>query len=76
MTILGLHHITLVTSDAQRTADFYTGVLGMRLVKQTVNFDDPRKMRNTSDGLMRTPDYVRRIAPDAIRIATWKCRAS
>lgn len=42
MTILGLHHITLVTSDAQRTADFYTGVLGMRLVKQTVNFDDPR----------------------------------
>ena len=41
MTILGLHHITLVSSDAQRTTDFYTKVLGMRMVKQTVNFDDP-----------------------------------
>ncbi len=41
MKILGLHHITLVSSDAQRTVDFYTGMLGLRLVKQTVNFDDP-----------------------------------
>jgi glyoxalase family protein len=41
MTVLGLHHITLVCSDAQRTIDFYTGVLGQRLVKKTVNFDDP-----------------------------------
>lgn len=41
MSILGLHHITLVSADAQRTTDFYTKVLGMRLVKQTVNFDDP-----------------------------------
>ncbi len=40
-TILGLHHITLISSDAQRTADFYTRVLGLRLVKRTVNFDDP-----------------------------------
>ncbi len=39
--IVGLHHITIVCVDAQRTVDFYTGVLGMRLVKQTVNFDDP-----------------------------------
>jgi catechol 2,3-dioxygenase-like lactoylglutathione lyase family enzyme len=39
--ILGLHHVTLVASNAQRTADFYTGVLGLRLVKTTVNFDDP-----------------------------------
>ena len=42
MSIQGLHHITLVCSDAQRTADFYTRVLGLRLVKKTVNFDDPR----------------------------------
>lgn len=42
MTILGLHHITLVSADAQRTTDFYTQVLGLRLVKQTVNFDDPQ----------------------------------
>ncbi len=41
MKILGLHHITLVCSDAQQTVDFYTQVLGQRLVKQTVNFDDP-----------------------------------
>ncbi len=41
MSILGLHHITLVSSNAQRTVDFYTGVLGLRLVKKTVNFDDP-----------------------------------
>ena len=40
MTVLGLHHITLVSSDAQRTVDFYAGVLGLRLVKKTVNFDD------------------------------------
>ena len=41
MTIQGLHHITLVCSDAQRTVDFYTRVLGQRFVKKTVNFDDP-----------------------------------
>jgi glyoxalase family protein len=41
VSILGLHHITLVCADAQRTVDFYTQVLGQRLVKQTVNFDDP-----------------------------------
>ncbi|MBZ0316234.1 MAG: VOC family protein [Anaerolineae bacterium] len=41
MTIQGLHHITLVTTDAQRNVDFYTQVLGLRFVKKTVNFDDP-----------------------------------
>lgn len=39
--IQGLHHITLGCSDAARTVHFYTRVLGLRLVKQTVNFDDP-----------------------------------
>ena len=39
--IQGLHHITLVSSNAQRTVDFYTKVLGQRFVKKTVNFDDP-----------------------------------
>jgi glyoxalase family protein len=39
--VLGLHHITIVSADAQRTVDFYTRILGQRLVKQTVNFDDP-----------------------------------
>lgn len=41
MSVQGLHHITIVSADAQRTVDFYTQVLGLRLVKQTVNFDDP-----------------------------------
>jgi glyoxalase family protein len=39
--ILGLHHITAIAGDAQRNFDFYTRVLGVRLVKKTVNFDDP-----------------------------------
>ncbi|HEY8165331.1 MAG TPA: VOC family protein [Gemmatimonadaceae bacterium] len=41
MTILGLHHISIVCANAQRTVDFYTEVLGLRLVKKTVNFDAP-----------------------------------
>jgi glyoxalase family protein len=41
MTVLGLHHITIICANAQRTIDFYTRVLGMRFVKKTVNFDDP-----------------------------------
>lgn len=40
-TTLGFHHITLVASNARRTLAFYHDVLGLRLVKQTVNFDDP-----------------------------------
>lgn len=39
--ILGLHHITAIAGQAQRNYDFYTKVLGVRLVKKTVNFDDP-----------------------------------
>ncbi len=40
-TIPGIHHITAITADAQKNIDFYTGILGLRLVKLTVNFDDP-----------------------------------
>lgn len=39
--ISGIHHITAIASDPQRNLDFYTQVLGLRLVKLTVNFDDP-----------------------------------
>ncbi len=39
--IAGLHHVTAMASDAQKNLDFYTAVLGLRLVKRTVNFDDP-----------------------------------
>lgn len=40
-TISGIHHITAIASDPQRNLDFYTQVLGLRLVKLTINFDDP-----------------------------------
>ncbi len=40
--ILGLHHVSAIASDPQRNLDFYAGVLGLRLVKRTVNFDDPQ----------------------------------
>ena len=39
--IVGLHHVTAIASDPQQNLDFYTGVLGLRFVKRTVNFDDP-----------------------------------
>jgi glyoxalase family protein len=41
MKLLGIHHITAIASDPQRNLDFYTQLLGLRLVKRTVNFDDP-----------------------------------
>jgi glyoxalase family protein len=37
----GIHHITAICGDPQRNVDFYMGVLGLRLVKRTINFDDP-----------------------------------
>lgn len=40
-TISGLHHVTAIAGDPQRNLDFYVGVLGLRLVKRTINFDDP-----------------------------------
>ena len=38
---MGLHHVTTIASDRRRTLEFYSGVLGLRLVKLTVNYDDP-----------------------------------
>ena len=39
--LLGIHHVTAMAGDPRRNLDFYTDVLGLRLVKKTVNFDDP-----------------------------------
>jgi glyoxalase family protein len=39
--ITGIHHITAIAGDARRNLGFYTGVMGLRMVKKTVNFDDP-----------------------------------
>ena len=39
--ITGIHHITAIVGNAQENVDFYAGILGLRLTKKTVNFDDP-----------------------------------
>jgi glyoxalase family protein len=39
--VLGIHHITAIARNPQRNVDFYSGLMGLRLVKLTVNFDDP-----------------------------------
>ena len=39
--VLGIHHVTAIASNPQKNIDFYTQILGLRLVKLTVNFDDP-----------------------------------
>lgn len=41
MALQGLHHITLISANMERTTRFYVDALGVTLVKQTVNFDDP-----------------------------------
>jgi glyoxalase family protein len=41
MKLEGIHHVTCITGDAPANVDFYTGVLGLRLVKKSVNQDDP-----------------------------------
>lgn len=39
--ITGLHHVTAMASDAQKNIDFYAGIMGLRMVKKTINFDSP-----------------------------------
>ena len=39
--ILGIHHVTAIAGDPQKNIDFYAGLLGLRLIKLTVNFDNP-----------------------------------
>lgn len=41
MALNGIHHISVITGDAPRNVDFYTGTLGLRLIAKTVNQDDP-----------------------------------
>jgi len=40
-TIAGIHHITALADDPQKNINFYSGILGLRFIKKTVNFDDP-----------------------------------
>ena len=39
--LLGIHHVTAIAGAPQQNVEFYGGILGLRLVKQTVNYDDP-----------------------------------
>jgi glyoxalase family protein len=61
--ILGLHHITAIASDAQRNYDFYTQTLGFRLVKKTVNFDDPTTYHFYFGNEVGTPGTVLTFFP-------------
>jgi len=40
-TVTGIHHVMAIAGDPQRSQDFHAGTLGLRLVKLTINFDDP-----------------------------------
>lgn len=52
----GIHHITAICGDPQRNVDLYVGLLGLRLVKRSVNFDDPGPSHlNYGDGLGTLP---------------------
>jgi predicted esterase/catechol 2,3-dioxygenase-like lactoylglutathione lyase family enzyme len=61
--ILGLHHVSAIASDPQRNLDFYAGVLGLRLVKRTVNFDDPQTYHLYYGDEVGTPGSIMTFFP-------------
>lgn len=61
--ILGLHHVTAIASDPQRNLDFYSGLLGLRLVKRTVNFDDPETYHLYYGDEVGTPGSIMTFFP-------------
>src|SRR5512145_1691461 len=60
---LGIHHVTAIASDPQRNLDFYAGVLGLRLVKRTVNFDDPHTYHLYYGDEVGTPGSIMTFFP-------------
>jgi glyoxalase family protein len=63
MTILGLHHVTAIAADPRRNLDFYVGLLGLRLVKRTINFDDPGTYHFYFGDAVGTPGTVLTFFP-------------
>jgi predicted esterase/catechol 2,3-dioxygenase-like lactoylglutathione lyase family enzyme len=61
--ISGLHHVSAIASDPQRNLDFYGGVLGLRLVKRTVNFDDPQTYHLYYGDEVGTPGSIMTFFP-------------
>ncbi|HSA54254.1 MAG TPA: ring-cleaving dioxygenase [Gemmatimonadaceae bacterium] len=54
----GIHHVTAICGDPQRNIDFYTGLLGLRLVKKTVNFDEPTTWHLYYGDALGTPGTI------------------
>jgi glyoxalase family protein len=63
ISLTGLHHVTAIASDPQRNADFYAKTLGMRLIKQTVNFDAPEVYHLYYGDAAGTPGTVMTFFP-------------
>jgi glyoxalase family protein len=61
--VQGIHHVTAIASDPQRNIDFYAGVLGLRLVKRTVNFDDPQTYHFYYGDEVGTPGSIMTFFP-------------
>jgi predicted esterase/catechol 2,3-dioxygenase-like lactoylglutathione lyase family enzyme len=61
--VLGIHHVTAIASDPQRNIDFYAGMLGLRLVKRTVNFDDPHTYHLYYGDELGTPGSIMTFFP-------------
>jgi predicted esterase/catechol 2,3-dioxygenase-like lactoylglutathione lyase family enzyme len=62
-TVLGIHHVTAIASDPQRNLDFYAGLLGLRFVKRTVNFDDPQTYHFYYGDEVGTPGSIMTFFP-------------
>jgi glyoxalase family protein len=62
-TINGIHHITAIAGSAKKNFDFYTRVLGLRMVKKTVNFDDPQTYHLYYGDKVGTPGTILTFFP-------------
>ena len=69
-TLPGLHHVTAITGDVRRNVAFYTGTLGLRMVKVTVNYDDPTSYHLYYADRLGTPGTLMTFFgwPDAPRV--------
>lgn len=61
--VTGIHHVTAIASDPQRNLDFYVGLLGLRFVKRTVNFDDPHTYHFYFGDEVGTPGSIMTFFP-------------
>lgn len=61
--VLGIHHVTGIAADPQRNLDFYGGLLGLRFVKRTVNFDDPQTYHFYFGDEVGTPGSIMTFFP-------------